>query len=380
MSQSSHLRAVVRQVHLWMGLSVGALFALIALTGSVLVFYPAIDTALHAEVQDRGMAGPASYDAALMTLHRGFPDKTGPWRLEVTGAAGAIPARYYNPPETAGHAFAPMMVWLSADGQRVLRTDYWGRYAVTFIYDLHYRLLSGTIGAVVVGYLGLASFALLLSGLWVWWPRTSWRKALRFKRGAPPLRQLRDWHKLAGLIGALPLMMLALTGTMLALPDESAAVMTPMLGPVDGMPVIAPGAVASANRVTPSQAVRVAMRHFPRARTAWIEVPGASDCCYRIRMQQPGDPSDRFPHSFVWVDKVDGRLIATVNAATASPQTTVTNWIHPLHDGSFAGMGTRIATLLFGLVPVGLFVTGLWRWRLRRHRPTRTVSSAAARP
>jgi uncharacterized iron-regulated membrane protein len=62
------------------------------------------------------------------------------------------PARYYNPPETAGRDFAPMLVWLAPDGSRILRRDYWGDTAMTFLYDLHYRLLMGTTGAVPVSY------------------------------------------------------------------------------------------------------------------------------------------------------------------------------------------------------------------------------------
>nr|WP_302051660.1 PepSY domain-containing protein [Sphingopyxis sp. BSNA05] len=114
----------------------------------------------------------------------GLSGKQGPWRFEVTGKPGAIPARYYNPPERAGHDFRPMMVWLSPDGSQILRRDYWGEYAVTFIYDLHYRLLLGETGGAILGWLGFVLLALLLSGLWAWWPRGSWRKALRLKPGA----------------------------------------------------------------------------------------------------------------------------------------------------------------------------------------------------
>ena len=53
----------------------------------------------------------------------------------------------------------------------------------------------------LIGWTGLALLVLLLSGLWAWWPRGSWTKALRFKRHAHPQRALRDWHKLAGLSG-----------------------------------------------------------------------------------------------------------------------------------------------------------------------------------
>jgi len=368
-------RRMLRWLHLWMGLTVGALFALIALTGSLLVFYPEIDAALNPGMHDDRLAAPAAYDRAIIVLRDTYPDKTGPWRLEVTGAPGPIPARYYNPPETAGRAFAPMMVWLSADGERILRRDWWGDYAMTLVYDLHYRLLAGHIGAIVVGWLGVASALLLLSGLATWWPKGSLHKALRWRQSAPPLRRLRDWHKLVGLGALLPLTMLALTGAMLALPDESEAVLSPLLGPVDPPPkdsMIMPGI---GTEISPADATVIARQALPNTRVAWIEVPGIGDCCYRIRLQQPTDPSRRFPHSFVRVARYTGQPLAIQDAEQAGRHSRLNNWLHPLHDGSFGGIATRIATVLLGLLPLLLMVTGVYRWQLRRSLHKRVASS-----
>lgn len=357
------LRRLVRRVHLWLGLSAGALLVLLGLTGSLLVFYPQIDALLHPQLQIVGKA-PPDYDRALATLRAEFPDKAGPWRLEVTGGQGAIPARYYNPPERAGHAFRPLMVWLSPDGSRVLRRDYWGEYAVTFIYDLHYRLLLGETGGQVVGWTGFVLLALLSSGLWAWWPRGSLAKALRFKRQAARQRRLRDWHKLAGLGGLIFLLILTVTGIMLALPEQSDSALAAAGLPVAPMPHVhdhAAGGVA----IAPSEAVTAALAELPGARVAWIETPPASGGLYRLRMQVAGDPSFRFPHSYVWVDAASGRVRALHDAREAGAGGTVNLWLHPLHDGSAGGIVGRLLAFLAGLVPLALFVTGWLRWRSR---------------
>ncbi len=178
------LRRTVRLAHLWLGLSVGALFVLLGLTGSALVFYPEIDALLNPEIA-AGSDTPPDWDAALRTVRAAYPDKAGPWHFEVTDAPGAIPARYYDPAETAGRDFAPMMVWLSQDGSRILRRDYWGEYAVTFVYDLHYRLLLGESAGEVVGWLGFAMLALLASGLWAWWPMGSLGESVTLSAARP---------------------------------------------------------------------------------------------------------------------------------------------------------------------------------------------------
>ena len=359
-------RRIVRRLHLWLGLGLGTLMVLVGLTGSALVFYTEIDAWLHPEQAASGTATSASYDHAIATLRAAYPGNPGPWRLEVTGEAGAIPARYYDPHATAGGHFAPLMVWLSPDGAQILRRDRWGDYAMTWIYDLHFRLQLGQVGGTILGYAGLALFVLLLSGLWAWWPRGSWRKALRYKPGAAPSRKLRDVHKLAGLIGLPLLLLLTITGVMLALPEESDAVLTPVMGPASTLPK--PRSKAeSGPQIAPGMAVAAARRALPHARLTWIEIPVAGEGAFRLRMQQPGDPSRRFPHSFVWIDQHDGAVLAVLDAENASALSTVNNWLHSLHEGSVGGIVLRTLVLLAGLIPLVLFWSGLSRWLIRRY-------------
>jgi uncharacterized iron-regulated membrane protein len=365
-SQGDKLGHAMRKLHLWLGLVLGGLLVLLGLTGSVLAFYPEIDALLHPEIRVEG-SGPPDWDRALATVRSAYPDKLGPWRFEVTDKPGAIPARYYDPPERAGYVFRPMMVWLSPDGEQVLRRDYWGEYAMTFIYDLHYRLLLGKQGGELLGWLGFALLALLLSGLWAWWPRGSWAKALRIKPHAPPQRSLRDWHKITGLIGLVFLVLLTVTGIMLELPEQSDKALNAIGLPVDTAPhVHQTDSAPNVPTVSPSQAINTAKSVLPQARLAWIETPAATGGTYKLRMQVPGDPSYRFPHSYVWVDSTTGRVMAVQDARNASAGTVVNNWLHPLHDGSAAGIWGRALIAVVGVLPVVLFVTGWMRWRLIR--------------
>ncbi|MCX7677503.1 MAG: PepSY domain-containing protein [Alteraurantiacibacter sp.] len=372
------LRRAVRAFHLWLGLGLGGLLVLLGLTGSILAFYPEIDAWLNPEIRMESHE-PPDWDRALASVRRSFPDKPGPWRFEVTGRPGAIPARYYDPPERAGHAFRPMMVWLSPDGGQVLRREYWGEYAVTFIYDLHYRLLLGKAGGTLLGWTGFALLALLFSGVWAFWPRGSWSKALRLKRHAPAQRSLRDWHKLTGLSGLAFLVILIATGIMLELPDETDAALAAIGLPVAAMPHPDQGSMPMAAQplIPPSRAVSAAMAALPEARLAWIETPPLSGGHYRLRLQVPGDPGYRFPHSFVWVDSTTGRVVALYDVRTAPGGSRLKSWLHPLHDGSAGGLAGRVLVALSGLVPLALFLTGWLRWRARR-RSRRNRSSRAA--
>jgi uncharacterized iron-regulated membrane protein len=260
-----------------------------------------------------------------------------------------------------------MMIWLSPDGSRILRQDRWGDYAMSWIYELHMDLLAGESGHQLVGWSGLVLTLLLLTGLAAWWPKGGWRKATTFKRNAAPLRRLHDIHKLAGLAGLPLLLLFALTGFMLALPMQSNRALAWVAGPVDAPP--SPRSTVRAGPPVRLATALAAGHHaLPDARLTWIEVPPPGPGVIKLRVQVPGDPSRRFPHSYIHVDQYSGAILAIQDARHAGTATTITNWLHPLHDASVGGLPTRLLAVAIGLLPAILFVTGLWRWRLRRAR------------
>jgi len=260
--------------------------------------------------------------------------------------------------------FSPRL-GLTPDGSRVLREAPWGDYAMTWIYDLHMQLAVGPAWRDVIGWAGLVILVLLLTGLWAWWPKGSWRKALRYKTGAPTVRTLRDIHKLAGLASLPLLLILVTTGVMLALPGPSNTFLAHVTGPVDKAP--SPKSIpAERPQISIGQALVVAHRAMPQGRLAWIEAPGQPSGTFMVRVQQPGDPSSRFPHSYVFVDQFSGAIVGSQDSQRASASTTVNNWLHPLHDASVGGIVLRILVAMVGLTPAILFATGVTRWGRRR--------------
>lgn len=371
------MTGALRRVHLWLGLSLGGAFALLGLTGSALVFYVELDRLMHPQLHLA--AQDPDWDQASRTLRTAFPALKGPWRLEVADDGRALPARYLNPPATQGRAFAPLMVWLSPDGRQLLRQDYWGNYPMTWVYDLHFRLLMGPVGGQVVGVIGVAALILLWAGLMVWWPRGGWRKALRWKSPAKPIRRWRDLHKLLGLAGLVPLLLLTGTGAMLALPDASNAGLRALGLPQPSRPV--PVSEEQGGVPIPvSLAMQRAKAALPDARIAWVEIPGAGGGAYRVRMQVPGDPSRRFPHSMVWIDPYSGGVLRIDDLRRDPKAAKISAWLHPLHNGAVGGVVGRWLAFFAGLLPAALFYSGLRRWRLRRARVAGCAKAPANAP
>lgn len=371
------MRVALRRVHLWLGLTLGLLFAVIGLTGSALVFYVGIDEGLHPSIRSDPAApapgwGSPVWDRALATGRAAGFDPAGRWSFEATGEGGAIPARYY-PPSAPGIRHPPrLMLWFSADGRRIVRVAPWGGYLMSWLYELHMQLLAGEVGGQVVGWSGVALLVLLVTGVIAWWPRGRWGKALAYKRSAVPIRRLHDLHKLTGVGAGLLLAIVTATGVTLALPVVKAA----LFGPAPVPPARSPG--GSGPPVPPVRALAVARAVVPDARLVFLDVPGDVAQPYRVRVQVPGDPHRRFPGSYVFVDQRSARVVAVQDIRHAGIGGAINAWVRPLHDGSVGGLPVRILAVLVGIAPAMLFVTGLLRWRIRT-RPARPARRSARR-
>lgn len=375
------LRPVLRRwlltAHLWLGLLLGGFFALLGLTGSALVFYPEIDQMLNRELMIKvGAPVHIRYQAVVEQLRRQFPQRRGAWRIEAPRASDQpIFARYLKPEEKDPARFAPLIVAMDPHTLEIINSRYWGDYLMTWIYDLHYTLLLGPVGKQMVSAVGLLSLLIVCIGLLLWLPRgrDKLRKILpRIRSGA--VKAIYDLHSLSGAYGALALAMLIVTGVGLATPQWISPLTDSFSrreAPVEPASVVRPdGSV----RISADRAIHVALSRFPSAELRWIQPPASATDVYFVRMKQAGEPSDRFPKTYVWIDQFSAEILAVRDPLRVSSADQFFDWLHPLHNGEAFGLAGRWLMLLAGLLPMLLWVTGIVRWRQKsgscasRHR------------
>ena len=356
------MRPAWRRIHLALGLALGGFFALLGLTGSVLVFYVEIDRWLHPLPAQATQPRPP-LEAYAATLAASFPERTGSWRIEFPDDDTApIAARYYQPAERAHREFAPLLVTLDPVTAEVVRQRFWGDDALTWIYDLHYSLLADRGGRWAVGALGVFLLMSLASGVYLAWPRRRrWRTLFRLRPRRGAARATYDVHVAGGTYGGLALVVLAFTGAVLALPEwvkPGLASASPLFEP--------PTLTAQAQgrtRLPLDELVAAARREFPRARLAWVETPASHTGVFRINLHQQGEPGRRFPRTNVWLDPYSGAVLATRDGLQESRGDGFLNWMHPLHNGEALGLAGRLVVFVAGLLPTLLLTTGVLRWR-----------------
>ena len=372
-------RRLAQRLHRWLGLGLGAVFVLLGLTGSFLVFYTEIDAAIEPALALRGPEPVVtSWQAVLDTLQRTHPQRDRGWRIELPPEGrGLVTARYLKPSETAGAFFAPLLVTVHPETGQVLASRWWGRFAATWVYDLHYTLLAGEAGRTVVGVLGLLLLGSLLAGLLLWWPRTGHRRgALRLKLNGSRQRRHYDLHKLAGVGGGALLLVLAITGAALALPEWVEPAVA-RLSPPLALPKPQAQRLPDQPVITLDQALARAQAHWPEGRARWVDTPAAAGAFYRVRLWLPGSPSQRFARNFVWIDAQTGQVLAAHDSRRQGTGDAVLAWLHPLHNGAAFGLTGRVLACLGGLLLPLLMLTGLQRW-LDRRRAARLASPSVA--
>lgn len=371
------LRSGLLWLHRWLGFGLAAVLLIVGLSGSVLVFYPNLDRGLNPELNQVFACAPIAPEQALLRLQQQLPERVGSWRLEMPLATG-LPynARFMKPVETAGEGFAPMLVWLNPCNGEVLRTAFWGHTLMTWTYNLHYQLLAGSNGVLLLAIVALLALLMTVIGLLLWWPSGHWRKALRWRTSAHPAVSAWQRHVLVGFY-SLPLWLLLLvTGLMLEKPDWFAPLIQqwsatrplPMLTAHSVMDhsVLEPGSRVVLQPVSANQVLEQAYKRFPAAEVRWLESPADMMAPWQVRLYQDGEPSRRFPQTRVWIDPFSGQLLASRDPFEDTAGDTLLRWLYPLHSGEALGLFGRWLVLLTGLLPLWMLYSGWQRFWIKR--------------
>lgn len=359
-------------VHLYVGLTFGAVFALLGLTGSILVFYNDIDAFINPGIKVTQPQSPShslSAQVILEKLNALHPERQEAWRIEMPlTSTSPVMARYYRPVETRDRKFAPLMVVLDPHTLEQTAARFWGDYVVTWIYDLHYSLLFEGTGTTIVGILGLIMLVSLCTGLYLWWPaKRRFVSALKPRISGAAARRNYHLHAMSGVYGWAVLLALAVTGAALALPEWARdavhpfATVEPHGSPRTGY------RLATEQPISLDTAVATARALFPAAEVRWIESSGAAGGPVSVRLHQSQEPGRRFAKTQVWIHPLTGAVLEVWNPLNSATGNRFLEWMHPIHNGEAFGLVGRWLVCISGVVPTILLVTGIIRWR-QKHR------------
>lgn len=352
------LRASLRKaffvIHLWIGLSVGLLFALVSATGSAIVYRRELDGMQrpylrHVEAEPGARALPMA--ELRERIRRDHPEAKPadvsmflfqPWE------GGAL-TTFVGPKSYAIDPYTGQTLALLSEGKTL----------PGWIKEFHTDLLAGDPGEGLNGWGGVAAGFLLLSGLWLWWPATRRQIRLRLtvRRGVSFRRTTYDLHNVFGFYSLALLFVVTVTGVGLCFNQPVRKFVFARTGAKRSKP---PKVIPGVASLGPDALLEAAQREVPDARFVLATFPTAPAQPFSAMLQRKG--AGFFPYVNLKIDPYSGRTLSREDDATASFGEKVMRQIAVLHFGIWGGNPAKVLYIVLGLVPLVLYVTGILLW------------------
>lgn len=348
------LRGALKWLHLWLGLSAGIVLVVVALSGTVLAFQRELLLMAHPQLAKAELPTISTQGEALARIieewgPRGMRSADLPsaklpvWQVFFSGGE----RRYFDA------ASGELLLARSKDNDWVL----WLR-------DLHTHLLAGETGEEVLGVFGLIALFILLSGLYLWWPR--WRAlaaSLRWYRG-PPTRRWLSWHRSTGALLLPVLLLVVATGVAMVYNQATRNALRWSLD--DGPEMVPPIPLPPTDQAIDWPALLAASEgRLAGGELRRIALPKKDDALISIRARAAGEwhPNGR---SVVWMDPYRLQAVQVYDATAQDLGSRISDAIYPLHGGFVGGKAWQWGVALTGLVPAFLLISGFLFWRARR--------------
>jgi len=359
-------------VHLFLALAVGFIFAVLGFTGSACVYREALDELLNPQlVVEEAQGDYQSLDQIMASVRAVHPDRHGEWTLELPRSANVMMTAWFDKPrETFFERYAPLMVSVNPYTAEVVASRFWGQTVTTWLLDLHTQLQFDQAGWNIVGYSGLLLMASVFSGLYLWWPGVqNIRSAVQIRVRSGVMRLLFDLHRMIGLLSAVALLLLAFTGFHLSFPLvlEDLFGSTGMAHGETGR-TISSTAIPNNHPTLLEAAEFIARGPFPKAELRRVTTPDGNSGVYRVNLRQKGEVNQRHPYTTVWVDRWSGHIKEVRNPAAFGKGETLITWMWPLHTGEALGVYGRFCWFLAGQSLLFLYISGFVRWLHRKGR------------
>jgi len=210
------VRKAINTLHLWLGFISGIILLVVAVTGCMLAFEDEIRNLtehelLYVEAQQKPTA---SVQQVLTAVHQYSP------------GAVITQVRYFGEADKAVQVYTKDKKIYAVDPYTgsVLGFRDQEKNFMFVVLSLHRTLLLGHVGEEIIFWNACVFLAILLSGLFLWWPRRrkQLRQALTIKKNASLKRRYFDLHSVAGFYVFIPMLFIVVTGIDMAAGSASA--------------------------------------------------------------------------------------------------------------------------------------------------------------
>jgi uncharacterized iron-regulated membrane protein len=362
---ATRLYGVLWRWHFVAGLIACPVIFIVALTGALYTFQPELEPLVQPDIM-RVQPGPR-----LVSIDT----------LVATGAKVCAPSGFVMPSrdDRAATVYCPG----GEERREVMVDPYRGELLgerhpdsslFGVIFDLHWDLMLGTTGRVLVEWASAWALLLMVSGAVLWWPRGKRRAGgvWWLRREVAGRQWLRDLHAVLGAYALPVLLALTATGltwTLLAgdkrwRPLTEDAVHEAWQSPPKST-VVAGKAAQPIGFDAALRASGIDVASEPLA--VYGEPPAKPDGAYVLLVYDDTFESPSRTWS-VWIDAYSGKQLRRIEWRDHSVIGKINSANFSVHVGALLGWPGRIAACVASLILSALCITGPWMWWKRRPR------------
>lgn len=258
-------------------------------------------------------------------------------------------------------------VYVNQHTGEVQGNRFYGDSFFDIVLKIHRNLFVGTIGRVIVELATSWGIILVVTGLYLWWPRGRdkvlgvWLPRLRGKS----YLVWRDWHVVPGFYIALFAALIMATGlfftTLFARGYQLMAYVTKSY-PASYVTPPKSAKQEGGQQLPLDEALAIAARAQPE-KEMYVGFPHDAEDSFSVFAGSYESPSTL---SQLYLDQYSGKVLDVIRWQQLSAVAKVQLSAYPIHIGSIYGLPTKILAVLACLLIVVMSVTGAAMWWIRR--------------
>lgn len=361
---------IIRQIHLWLGLTSGLIVFIISITGFLYVFEKEIRDYTNKKYQyvpfqEKSFIG-------LKTIIENYEllepkQKINSLKINKKDANAAVEITTKN---RKTYFFNPY------DGVLIsTKKSDW----LTTVLEIHRNLLLGEIGKSITGWSVIVFIVILLTGLVLWFPNQTRliKQSLKIKWSGSSKRINYDMHQVLGFYASIFLIVIAFTGIYYKYDPVKKTISV-----ITGDPLRKGDKVSSAikneNTAVPEMYNAIyenANLNFPGSHSIVFSIRKAGEL--RVRMIYPSYWARRM--NTIFYDAQTGQMLSLKLYKDNNSTDLYDASNRDLHTGAFFGILGKIIWSLASLIGASLPITGfiIWWNKRKKSKPLNRVSRAS---
>jgi uncharacterized iron-regulated membrane protein len=376
------LKQFVLKIHLCLGLFAGLIIFIVAVTGAIYAFEEEIRSLYekdfwYVEVPEN----PVRYSLSEMKMkaeevfrqntHNAEIVKYMDARFSVDLQRSISFVFYYENPLIYKEVF------INPYNGEVLNLKNMASDPFIISLELHRNLLLGSFGKEIIDYSSLVFLFMLISGIFLWWPRSRSGRTKRFKiTFSPNPKQVNyNLHNVLGFYASWVAIFLVLTGFVWAFTWFTDSVDWIANGGENSPPhkeVFSDTSNTITGKNVLDEIYSYAFTKIPEAKRFYLGFPDKKEESIVLISYQSGEVY--YDHNHFYFDQYSGELIDKAPYEDATNGDKILAMAYDIHIGKILGLPGQILAFCASLIIASLPVTGLRIWLGRRKKEKKMSS------